>query len=145
MTSQDHTLHDAFEQFQRHNRLRGLSKQTIDWYDRFAKPFFTYIGDVPFESITRADIENYVLSLMDQDQKYLDHPCHQPQKGGLSRSTIHGRQRVLRRFFNWAVEAGLLQPEDNPMLGVQAIALPAQQPRAITEDNLRALLEAAHG
>ena len=143
--SQDLTLSQAFEQFQRHNRLRGLSRQTIDWYDRFTKPFLAHIGDVPFDTITRTDIESYVLSLLEQDQKYLNHPCHQLQNGGLSRTTIHGRQRVIRRLFNWAVETKRIQPEENPMLGLQTIALPEQQPRAITEDNLKALLEAAYG
>lgn len=142
--TQDLTLAQAFNQFQRHNRLRGLSRQTIDWYDRFTKPFLEFKGDIPLNSITRDDIESYILSLLDQDHKYLNHPCHQPQKGGLSRATIHGRQRVIRRLFNWAVETRLLQPEENPMLGMQAICLPEQQPRAITEDNLKALLEAVY-
>lgn len=57
------TIKEAFERFQKHNRVKNLSPDTIDYYEKKIRSFFEFLGGTerPVSTVTEDGLEDYVL------------------------------------------------------------------------------------
>lgn len=91
---------DLLQQFYYQCSVKNLSQITIRGYGDRLTSFYQFLKkrNIPFESVNRSTIEEYVLSLKDRVSDY----------------TVNGRIRVLKLFFNYLVTEGLWD-NGNPM------------------------------
>ena len=57
------TIQQAFERFQKYNRLRNLSQGSLDFYAAKGRSFFRFLGDTeqPIHTITEETVEDYIF------------------------------------------------------------------------------------
>ena len=57
------TIQQAFERFQKYNRLKNLSQGSLDFYAAKGRSFFRFLGDTeqPIHTITEETVEDYTL------------------------------------------------------------------------------------
>ena len=55
------TIQQAFERFQKFNRLKNLSQGSLDFYAAKGRSFFRFLGDTeqPIHTITEETVEDY--------------------------------------------------------------------------------------
>ena len=55
------TIQQAFERFQKYNRLKNLSQGSLDFYAAKGRSFFRFLGDTeqPIHTITEETVEDY--------------------------------------------------------------------------------------
>ena len=55
------TIQQAFERFQKYNRLKNLSQGSLDFYAAKGRSFFRFLGDTeqPITTITEETVEDY--------------------------------------------------------------------------------------
>ena len=64
------TIQQAFERFQKYNRLKNLSQGSLDFYAAKGRSFFRFLGDTeqPIHTITEETVEDYIeVSYEDYD------------------------------------------------------------------------------
>ena len=62
--SKDLTVSEAYEQFIKRYNVKNLSGKTIVYYHDYLAPFLSFVGnDSPIDSITKETVEDYTLSL----------------------------------------------------------------------------------
>lgn len=105
----------------------GLSRNTLESYRRDLTQFAVWIG-APLNGVSRLDIERYLL--------------HRHTRR-VSPSSTARAMSALRRFYGWAVRERLLT--EHPVSGLDAPRLPRGLPKSISEQEVEALLAAAHG
>jgi site-specific recombinase XerD len=101
-----------------------VSASTRVWYGRMLRPFGEWAGPVCPSTVTPAMLRAYRAHLVDR---------------GLSVHSVHGHQRAIRRLFSWLVDEGHI--EHNVALDVPLVRLPAQPPKALSDDDLDRLLD----
>lgn len=84
-------------------RAKGLSEETIAWYERKLKGFASHVGVINPYNVDAEKIREFILD----------------KQGKVSTDTINGYLRVLRAFFNYLVREGVLG--DNPMGSVNLV------------------------
>jgi integrase/recombinase XerD len=87
----------------------------------------TYLGDVAVESITVDDLRAYIADQMSR----------------LSPFTVASRTRALKRLFSWLEAEGRI--EVNPTRRIKTPQPKRREPKAISLDDVRALLGTAKG
>ena len=62
------TIQQAFERFQKYNRLKNLSQGSLDFYAAKGRRFFRFLGDTeqPITTITEEMVEDYIFYMKDQ-------------------------------------------------------------------------------
>lgn len=62
------TIQQAFERFQKYNRLKNLSQGSLDFYAAKGRSFFRFLGDTeqPIQTITEETVEDYIFYMKDQ-------------------------------------------------------------------------------
>ncbi len=57
------TIQQAFERFQKYNRLKNLSQGSLDFYAAKGRSFFRFLGDIeqPIHTITEETVEDYIF------------------------------------------------------------------------------------
>lgn len=57
------TIQQAFERFQKYNRLKNLSQGSLDFYAAKGRSFFRFLGDTeqPITTITEETVEDYIF------------------------------------------------------------------------------------
>ena len=80
------TIQQAFERFQKYNRLKNLSQGSLDFYAAKGRSFFRFLGDTeqPIHTITEETVEDYIFYMKDQQ---------------LHDTTINTNLRMVRAFF----------------------------------------------
>lgn|GEM_PF-4204009 len=121
-------LREAINSFSRHHLTKGTRQSTINWYVTELLDFERFLQQnnrslIP-SLISREDVEDYILF------------CREKK---LKPTTINGRLRSLRTFFNYLVEKKVIQ--DSPMHKVPLVRHTKRAVPAFTEEQLRDLLE----
>ncbi len=121
---QDITIREAFEQFQLHNQVNNLAKDTIRYYAQKSEYFFAFIGDIDVSvtSITPEVIESYILDMKKQ--------------GNLSDATINNRLRMVRAFLYYCMER-----EQMPRYSIKLVRASTKQKEPYTQEELKRLLK----
>lgn len=90
------TIQQAFERFQKYNRLKNLSQGSLDFYAAKGRSFFRFLGDTeqPITTITEEAVEDYIFYMKDQQ---------------LHDTTINTNLRMVRAFLYWCMEKGYLE------------------------------------
>ena len=90
------TIQQAFERFQKYNRLKNLSQGSLDFYAAKGRSFFRFLGNTeqPIHTITEEAVEDYIFYM--KDQKLHD-------------TTINTNLRMVRAFLYWCMEKGYLE------------------------------------
>lgn len=109
---------------------RGASEHTISNYRRDLARYHTFLGTRDFSSIMEEDVEAFVRSLATSSE---GSPAFAP-------SSIARCLSAVRSFHKWAVREGLAT--HHPAASVSPPRLPDSLPKALTTDQVAALLEA---
>lgn len=113
------------EKFLEHKELKGLSPATLDQYEEVLGYFIDYLDDDVFvEDVTENMIRHYMRDMYDN---------------GIEITTVGIRFRVLRAFFNWITDKGLI--EEAPTDGIEEPKTPNQFPYVLDEDQVKKLVE----
>lgn len=98
------TVQQAFKNFIRSRKLRGLAEKTIKCYMDFNKPFINYLGvNTELVDITRETIDNYIFTLFESEN---------------SIATIATYIRHIKIFLRW------LEKEYNLKMNAKNITVP---------------------
>lgn len=120
-------------------RTGEIAPSTVAWYASHLKNLCAPLGHRPLDSITLDDLRAWRMDVVTHNTRYDDHP-YRPSANttGLSPTTQHDRVMVARIFFAWCLEEGLLTT--NPAARLHPPRRPKnQEPKAISEDDIRAL------
>lgn len=124
-------------------KAENSSLETVAWYRKRLAGLVRFFNDSEFETLTTDDLRRFVVSLQEQDTKYLHHRFHQPLRGYLSPSTIQGYVRCVKRLFNWLEEEGHITTAQNVALRLKKPKIPKHPPKEIDPSDLMALLRAS--
>ena len=105
-------------------RAEGRSPRTIQSYREKLSHLCNFLGDVPIEDVTSADLQRYVAHLWDYD---------------LSHATVGSRVRVLRRLWNFAEAEGIIT--ENPARQIKIPRRQREMPKCAKVEDILALLE----
>jgi site-specific recombinase XerD len=136
-------LSQVIESFLIAVRSENLSLETVAWYRKRLSRLVLFFNDCDLSEIKSTDdLRRFVVSLQEQDTKYLHHRFHEPVRGHLSPSTIQGYVRCIKRLFNWLEEEGQITTAQNIALRLKKPKIPKHPPKEIAESDLMALLRA---
>ena len=90
--------------------MKGIkSPATSKWYKRRLKSLEDFLGaNKSIKKIAVNDLRLWRASLVDRKNRYENHPTRSVEVGGLSKETLHGYVRSVRRFFSWLTEENIL-------------------------------------
>ncbi len=134
------TLQTALSDFLAANEADGASLNTTKWYRVIIQKVVNSLGDVDVNSITRAQMRDYVISLRRATERYSDSPQKPVQPGGYTPETISSYITALHGFWSWCADE---YKTANPMKGIKRPARPAPEPKAIEMQNFIKLFEGA--
>lgn len=100
-----------------------VSVSTRSWYRRRLTMFTEFVGPMCLADVSPEKIRAWRAHLVDQE---------------LSSHYIHGCQRAVRRLFSWLASEKII--ERNIARDVPLVRLPAQAPKALTDDDLTRIL-----
>lgn len=104
-----------------------LAPSTLEVYLRDLRAFVRFARDGGVDApgrVTRTVVRAYMADMDDQ---------------GLSPRTVARRMVVVRRYFAWMLDRGLV--DSDPVVGVSTPRGPSRLPRVLSEDELRQLLD----
>jgi site-specific recombinase XerD len=134
-------LSEALQEFDL--SLAGVALlSTRTWYRRRLRSLAGFLGDVDISTITTPDLRRWRVHLVEQDQRWMDHPTRPPVAGGLSVWTVRGYITACRRLFAWLADEGLLG--HNPAARLEMPPKPSRAtPKAISYQEVLAMIQAA--
>ena len=110
------------------------ASSTILWYEKKLNSLIDFLRDPEIESISQFDLERFRGSL--------DRPSLALGRGGkVSRYTVHGYVRALKRFFTWCRFRRLLR--DSPAEFLEKPKLPKQPRKGILPEDADKMLSIA--
>jgi len=135
------TLTEAIEALLVATRADGRSPRTVASYKEKLGHLVTYLGDVAVEEITVDDLRRYIAFQMSEHVLFAGDP--RERVGTLSPFTIYTRVRAVKRLFNWLKSEGRI--EADPSERIKTPQPKRREPKAISLDDVRALLATAKG
>ena len=120
------SLADAAEAFLLSRRVGNCTERTLETYKRNLDPFLKAVGSGSLSDVTMLGLQRYFTDLLNR----------------MKPITVHQTFRVLRTFFSWCVESGLLSA--NPVRGIK-MRVPKTLPRVPEDDAVRRLLHVCGG
>lgn len=137
------TLRQAVEGFLQVEML-NRSPQTEKWYRHRLEGMIEAIGgDRPLGDIQEVDLVAYQVELSRRNQLYGEKSSRKKVDKTLSKFSLHGHVRAMRRLFKWLNVRGVLAVD--LAANLELPQLPKQGKKGISEANLRAIKEAAQG
>lgn len=123
--------------------MKGVkSASTVKWYRQRLNSLSDFLGEeTAIEGITVHQLRKWRGTISDRSTKYTGHPTRAEETGGLSRITLHGYVRSVRRFFTWLVEEGLLT--QNPASRFELPQLERRPKSGISDRDQSLMLELA--
>ncbi|WP_299030015.1 tyrosine-type recombinase/integrase [uncultured Thermanaerothrix sp.] len=118
-----------------------VASGTRKLYLRRLHSLLDFLGDVEIEQITTSDLRRWRADLSERKERWVNNPYRPPAAGGLSPWTIHSHVRIARQFFKWLIEENYLS--QNPAARLELPPLPEEPPKAVAEEDLQRLLNAA--
>jgi site-specific recombinase XerD len=124
--------------------LEDRAPSTRETYRKVLRKALAFLGperdvDLP----TKEDLLRYIQNLRNQERRYVDHPQHPVEIGGLSPRTIQKRVKCLTAFFNWLQASGYREDNPTEKLYLKRFRRPPGSTKAATPEELQAILEVA--
>lgn len=114
-------LYNAIEDFMLAKRAGQRAETTLQWYEKYLKPFRLQYGTVDIERLTMRMVATWLIAQPGAPQ------------------TKHNRDRALRTFFKWAEKYYNMT---SPMKAIPLPRLPDPDPKAIEIETLNRLIDA---
>lgn len=134
-------LETALQMFLRVDR----APSTNESYRRILVRFVAEVGPRRAVTlVTPADLDDYVHRLRSQQERYAGHPRRPAAAGPLSPATVEKNVKAVKAFFNFLSRRGHLEASPAADLRVRHFRRPPGASKAITPEELAALLEACH-
>lgn len=124
-------------------RADGRAASTVESYRRKLQRLLDHLGDVPVQSITLQDLRGYVAHLMNIDARWVSHPHHKSQPGGLSEFTVASYVNHTKRLFAWLTEEEII--ERNPARRLKRLRPRRDTPKAISRVDMVRILNTTAG
>lgn len=119
-------LSTIVETYLSHKELKGLSSATLNQYEEILGYFKNFLGNnMLVEDITEDLVRHYMQHMLEDEIKI---------------TTIGIRYRVLRAFFNWAKDQGVI--EKAPTDDIQEPKTPNKFPHVLDEGQVKKLVKA---
>ena len=134
-------LSEAIEQLAIATRADGRSTRTVDSYRQKLAGLVRFLGDVPIEGVTTADLRAWIAHLMDRATLYPG--TDKARSGTLSPFTIAGHIRSMKRLFNWLESEGVI--DVNPAKRIKTPRPRRKEPKGILWSDFLALLKTTEG
>lgn len=134
------TLDDAISEFLKANEADGASPNTTRWYRVIIQKMVNTLGNVALESVTRAQMRDYVIAIRQAKERYTESTQKPVQPGGYTPDTIASYITALHGFWSWVSDE---YNTDNPMKGIKRPARPAPEPKAIESEDFIKLFDGA--
>lgn len=115
----------ALKDFEFHVRAKNLSPKTISVYGERLSYFYRFLRKrrIPFESVSKNTIQDYILFQKDR---------------GLKDISINGQLKVLKLFFNYLCEEGIVT--SNPTEKIRSLKTASHIKPIISENDIQRLL-----
>jgi len=126
-------MDSALSDFETRLRAQGRSELTVSCYMRDLRCFARALGECDLGIITPAIID---IALIDPTIRNI------PDGSPKSPATMHRMKAVVRSFFSWALDAGLI--ESNPARSVTTKRLSRTPPAYLTESEKNRFLKELH-
>lgn len=124
-------------------RADGATKESVVSYRRKMKGVIDFLGDAEIEGVSVTDLRRYIAYLRDKRVKWEYHPRLEPQKEGLSKFTIAGHIKSIKRVWNFAEQEGIIT--ENVARRIKTPAPKREKPKGISQEDFEALLRTTEG
>ena len=121
----------------------GRSPRTVTEYRRKLAALVDFLGDVEITLVTVHDLRRFVVELRSRSSRYATHPIRPEEAGGMHEATLAGYVRSVKRLWNFAEADGIITA--NPARRIKKIRPARGEPKGITPEDLRKLLDACAG
>lgn len=122
----------------------GRSARTVGDYRQKLGALLAFLGDLPVEAITAADLRRFVADLRTRETRYSDARSSRPEvPGGLAAASVAGYVRAVKRLFAFLVEDEVITA--NPARKLRSPRLARGEPKAYHTADFYKLLEATAG
>ena len=126
LLAQKNSLRQHFQHFLIFCKVEGFVPKTIENYTKVLNPFLAYceneLGIEDTSALTAYHVRSYLLTFKDRVKPY----------------TFHDYFRVIKRFFNWLVDEGVLSV--SPMANMKTPHVPIVMVQPFPVEDLQALL-----
>lgn len=129
-------LSAAFELFITDLIAVGRSPFTLAWYRQYITRLISFLGDASLDTVTVDDLRAFLASLRSAKKKY-------ETEQTLSAATVAGYVRAIKAFFNWLEKNDYVGPNGNIARRLKMPRLPKSEPKAISDDDLLKMFDAA--
>jgi site-specific recombinase XerD len=132
-------IQTAINSFIKAARADGLRPATIKWYSSLLGSFAADFQTQEISSVTTDELRDYIISLRERDEKYVDAPQKPVQEGGFSEATIAGHVTALHAFWAWSANEYDIR---NPMKNIKRPKRRNPVPKAIAQQDYMKLFNA---
>lgn len=123
------------------SRAARRSEYTIKWYQQYIGRLITYTNDADLKDVSIEDLRLFFAHLSDSAVKYANSRYRKPVAGGLSSATILGVWQAVRAFYNWLADNDYIEKNIARRLARPSVS--RREPKNVTNENLRAMIESA--
>lgn len=120
-----------------------VAPSTATWYARRLATLERVLGPQELAGVTIDDLRRWRASLLAQGARWENHPHRPARAGKLSPHTMHANLRAVKRLFHWCLAEGHITHDPTARLRLAPLA--KEQPKAVSDDDLVRLLDAAAG
>ncbi len=122
----------------------GRAPSTTATYRRFLSQFTAAIGpERPLQDVNMIDVAHYITEMSERQVKYATHPRRPAENEPLSRATVYKNKKMLKTFFNWCVQEGLVTSSPVVAIRNHRPDILTGEGKAATHDEVVAILEVA--
>jgi integrase/recombinase XerD len=121
-------------------RSTELSKRTQETYRYDLNRLKRWLAErgIALQDATLWDLRYWLHNLQSRDVKFVNHPFRKPEAGKLSSNTIAAAVKVVKLFFAWLAEEGLI--EVNPAAELPRVRGKRGEVKFLDEDEVAQLL-----
>lgn len=132
-------IETALDEFDLANKADGLSGATMKWYRSILKPLIVHFADADSGTITTKQLREYIVDIRERKTRYQNAPQRPTTEGGLSKDSVDGHIRAIKRFFEWCSTE---YSHTNPAKGIKRPKPATPEPKAIDEKDFVKLFNA---
>lgn len=104
------TIDDAREIVLKVKQLEGLSKWTIENYEKLFNDFDRFFGEkTDVSSLTRDDARNFIYWELNEKVQWLKNKSHKDKKKGVSKSTLNTYLNFAKAAFKILMDEGIVE------------------------------------